>query len=68
MPTRDLAAYAGKAWLGVDCGSTTTKLALIAEDRSILYSYYSSNRGNPVELVKTQLEEIYRLCGDRITI
>ena len=68
VPTRDLAAYAGKAWLGVDCGSTTTKLALIAEDRSILYSYYSSNRGNPVELVKTQLEEIYRLCGDRITI
>ena len=39
VPTRDLAAYVGKAWLGVDCGSTTTKLALIAEDRSILYSY-----------------------------
>ena len=61
-------AYAGPAWLGIDCGSTTTKLALIDKDRNILYSYYSPNQGNPVELVRAQLEEIYRLCGDRIRI
>ncbi len=68
VPSRDIGSYTGKAWLGIDSGSTTTKLVLIAEDRSILYSYYSSNKGNPVELIKEQLEEIYRLCGDRITI
>ena len=64
----DLSSYAGDAWLGVDCGSTTTKLALLGEDRELLYSYYSSNRGNPVEIVREQLERIYSLCGDRVTI
>ncbi|MBQ7846751.1 MAG: 2-hydroxyacyl-CoA dehydratase, partial [Clostridia bacterium] len=64
----DIASYRGKAWLGIDCGSTTTKLALIAEDKSLLYTYYNSNKGNPVKLVKEQLEIIYDLCGDRITI
>ena len=60
--------YSGKAWLGIDCGSTTTKLTLIDKDKNILYSYYSPNQGNPVELVRGQLEEIYRLCGGRIQI
>ncbi len=68
VPKVDITAYSGKAWLGIDCGSTTTKLVLISEDKSILYSYYSSNKGNPVTLVQEQLSEIYRLCGDRITI
>lgn len=68
VPHRDISTYTGKAWLGIDSGSTTTKLVLLAEDKSILYSYYSSNRGNPVELIRLQLEEIYRLCGDRIVI
>ena len=68
VETEDIAAYTGPAWLGIDCGSTTTKLALISQDRKLLYSYYSSNRGNPVELVRAQLEELYRLCAGRITI
>lgn len=68
VPAADIDSYEGKAWLGIDCGSTTTKLVLISEDRSILYSHYSSNKGNPVSLVREQLAEIYRLCGDRITI
>ena len=68
VPTVDINTYRGKAWLGIDCGSTTTKLVLISEEKSILYSYYSSNKGNPVTLVREQLSEIYRLCGDRITV
>ena len=68
VPETDINGYSGGAWLGIDCGSTTTKLALVAEDKSILYSYYSSNRGNPVELVKGQLIKIRELCGDRIEI
>ena len=60
--------YSGPAWLGIDCGSTTTKLTLIGKDKNILYSYYSPNQGNPVELVRSQLGEIYRLCGERIRI
>ena len=65
---RDISEYSGGAWLGIDCGSTTTKLTLISEDKEILYSYYSPNLGNPVTIVKEQLEKIYSLCGDRIKI
>ncbi len=65
---RDIRTYAGNAWLGIDCGSTTTKLCLLSADRELLYTYYSSNKGNPVQLVKEQLETIYRLCGGRVTI
>ena len=36
----DIASYSGKAYLGIDCGSTTTKLILLSEDNKILYSYY----------------------------
>lgn len=60
--------YAGNAYVGIDCGSTTTKLVLISNDRDILYTYYSSNKGNPVEVVKEQLIHIHELCGDRIKI
>lgn len=66
--TADIGTYTGDAWLGIDCGSTTTKLTLISADREILYSYYSSNLGNPVGVVRGELENIYTLCGERIKI
>jgi len=65
---RDIAEYSGKAYLGIDCGSTTTKLVLLSQDKEILYEYYASNRGNPVEIVRGELVHIYELCADRITI
>ncbi len=65
---RPIETYAGKAYLGIDCGSTTTKMVLLSEDKEILYSYYNSNRGNPVEIVREQLQMMYWLCGDRIQI
>ena len=68
VPEIDINAYRGKAYLGIDCGSTTTKLTLISEDKSILYSYYASNKGDPVSVVKEQLCKIYEACGDRIKI
>ncbi len=68
VESREMAQYSGKAWLGIDCGSTTTKLVLLSEEKELLYTYYDSNRGNPVELVRQQLEELYALCGERITI
>ncbi len=68
VPERDISTYEGKAYLGIDCGSTTTKMVLLSSDKEILYSYYSSNRGNPIQIVKEQLEHIYSLCGDRVKI
>ena len=68
LPETELAAYRGRAWLGIDCGSTTTKLALIAEDNSLLWSYYGSNRGDPVTLVREQLSELRQLTDGRVAI
>ena len=67
-PQLDIHTYTGDAYLGIDAGSTTTKMALIAPDGGLLYTYYHSNQGNPVSVVLPQLKEIYNLCGDRITI
>ena len=68
VPRGDISSYRGKAYLGIDCGSTTTKLCLLAEDCSILYDFYDSNRANPVEVVKNELIKIYEAAKDRIEI
>jgi predicted CoA-substrate-specific enzyme activase len=56
---RELGTYEGKCYLGIDAGSTTTKLALIADDASLLYSFYGNNHGKPLELCVRVLKEIY---------
>ncbi len=58
----DIQLYKGNAYLGIDCGSTTTKLALIGENGELLYTYYASNKGNPVCVVKEQLIDIRQMC------
>lgn len=68
VPRRDISEYEGRVYLGIDCGSTTTKLCLISEDRELLYSFYSSNKGNPVEIIKEQLGQIYEMMGEQITM
>ena len=68
VPTVDIATYSGDAYLGIDAGSTTTKMVLIDPDCNILYSFYHSNLGNPVSIVLPQLKEIYDRCGHRVTI
>ena len=67
-PQLDIGTYEGDAYLGIDAGSTTTKIVLIAPDGGLLYTYYHSNLGNPVAIALEQLREIYKLCGDRIKI
>ena len=64
----DIHAYRGDAYLGIDSGSTTTKLMLITPDNKILYSHYQSNNGQPLDIVADRLREIYSLIGDRIVI
>ncbi len=68
VPELDIKEYEGNAYLGIDCGSTTTKLVLLTENDEIIYKYYNSNKGNPIEIVKTELLKLYKLSGDRIKI
>ncbi|HJJ47830.1 MAG TPA: acyl-CoA dehydratase activase [Methanocorpusculum sp.] len=67
-PKSDISTYEGPAWLGIDAGSTTTKIVLIDKDCGILYTYYGSNKGNPVQIVYDELNKIYARAGDRIKI
>lgn len=54
----DISTYSGKCFLGIDAGSTTTKLALIGEEGELLYSFYSSNQGSPVKTAIRAMEEL----------
>lgn len=64
----DVRKYKGDAYLGIDSGSTTTKLMLITPENKILYSHYQSNNGQPLDIVVQRLREIYSLIGNDIVI
>ena len=64
----DLHTYKGNAYLGIDAGSTTTKLILITEDCRILYQHYSSNKGQPLDRVADKLKKIYSEMNPEIKI
>ena len=68
VPRADLAQYSGDAYIGIDAGSTTTKLALIDEGGCLLYSYYASNHGDPLRAVREQLIAIRESCSERVNI
>ena len=65
VKTGDLATYKGNCYLGIDAGSTTTKTALVGEDGTLLYSFYSSNNGNPLKTTIRSIKEIYALLPER---
>ncbi|WP_027338968.1 2-hydroxyacyl-CoA dehydratase [Halonatronum saccharophilum] len=64
----DISNYSGSAYLGIDAGSTTTKMALISEEGKLLYSYYGSNKGDPLNTVIEALKEIYPKLNQDIEI
>ncbi len=64
IKTADLASYRGNCYLGIDAGSTTTKIALIGEEGSLLYSFYSNNNGSPLATALGAVKEIYSLLPD----
>ena len=65
---RDIDTYQGKAYLGIDAGSTTTKVALIDDTGNLLYKHYVGNAGNPLPVLKEQIGRIRKLCGDKTVI
>ena len=57
---QSLSGYEGNCFLGIDAGSTTTKLALIGERGELLFSYYANNQGNPIETAKNAMRELHK--------
>lgn len=68
VATRDIASYTGNAYLGIDAGSTTTKIALVGEDGSLLYSFYRNNDGSPLNTAILSLKEIYSCLPEGVNI
>ncbi len=68
VTTADLKDYRGHAFLGIDAGSTTTKLALVGEAGQLLYSFYAPNEGNPLQVVIHGLQTVYSLLPEAVTI
>ena len=51
--------FSGDCFIGIDAGSTTTKLVVIDQEGSLLYSLYGSNEGNPLHSVMNMLKKLY---------
>lgn len=64
----DIKEYSGSSFLGIDAGSTTTKLVLITDMGEILFSYYGSNRGNPLNSAIYAVKELYKQLHSGIKI
>ncbi|MBR5467895.1 MAG: 2-hydroxyacyl-CoA dehydratase, partial [Firmicutes bacterium] len=64
----DISTYSGDAFLGIDAGSTTTKAALVSDEGELLWSFYASNEGSPLNVVRKALNELYDLMPDAVKI
>ena len=64
----DIRTYEGDAYLGIDAGSTTTKLVLITPDGGLLYQHYCSSKGQPLDIIASKLEEIYTIANPKLRI
>ena len=64
----DLAIYEGNCYLGIDAGSTTTKVALVGEDGSLLYRFYSNNNGSPLATAIRAMQEIHDQLPEKAQI
>lgn len=64
----DIATYEGDAYLGIDAGSTTTKLVVVTPEGGLLYRHYASSMGRPLDIIAKCLKEVYELSDGRINI
>ena len=53
-----LADYSGDCYLGIDAGSTTTKMVLIGQEGQLLFSHYANNQGNPIMTAQFAIGEL----------
>ncbi len=65
---QELNTYSGNCYLGIDAGSTTTKVALIGDAGQLLYSFYANNQGNPIETAKNAITELQKALPDTARI
>lgn len=65
---KSLKDYTDNCYLGIDAGSTTSKLVLISEKGELLYSFYGNNKGDPITVLKDAFREIKRELNPKASI
>ena len=65
---KDLNSFEGDCFIGIDAGSTTTKLVLTDNEDNLLYSLYANNEGNPLKSVMKMLKELYSVLPPKAKI
>ena len=68
VPKGNLSEYEGDCFLGIDAGSTTTKMALIGTDGQLLHSFYANNQGNPIQTAMGAIENLRRMMPPKARI
>lgn len=68
VPVKSLESYRGNAFLGIDAGSTTTKLALVGEDGTLLHSFYHGNDGDPLGTTIGAIKALYERLPEGVKI
>lgn len=64
----DLATAKGDIFIGIDAGSTTSKIAIIDKDGKLLHGFYASNEGAPLKVVKNALIDIFQKLPKDVVI
>ena len=59
VPKKPLSEHKGDCFIGIDAGSTTSKLVVTDRDGTLLYSSYKSNEGKPLDSIIEMLKELY---------
>ena len=52
-------------YIGIDSGSTTSKLVLLDEEGDVIDRFYANNHGDPLKVVKKGLSDIYKKYKDQ---
>lgn len=68
VPRKNLDSFEGDCFIGIDVGSTTTKLVLTDNEDNLLYSLYANNEGNPLKSVMKMLKELYSVLPQKAKI
>ena len=64
LPKEDISAYRGGCFLGIDAGSTTTKLVLVGNEGQLLFSFYANNQGDPIKTAIGAIKQLKEKLPD----
>ena len=65
---KEISELKGNVFLGIDAGSTTTKVTLIDENSNIVFTHYGSNGGSPLNSSMAVLKELYSILPKGVKI